>query len=254
MKKILVIILAFSIIFAFSACTKKNDDSKEPENKNMVSSNDEFTELENGNIVSPSGIEYSFLANEDRLYYFGELDFEGSVSGEDKTSQHLSMSYQTGMFSIKDDKAQNILIRHSSNSEWFGIYRKSSLPPFDFSADNCIRLELVLDQNNETNNIIHTTCGDGITDKTEISKFLSDVRSQKNPREAGLYDLVTKPDGMLENCYRYAVIYGFFEDEPNLAICMPVTSFNDLAYSVTIDDRQYVLPEIWIEQLQNINN
>ena len=177
--------------------------------------------------------------------------FYTSVKGEAKTSQHLGYSYQTGLFSIKNNENNDILIRHTPNNEWFSIYRKASLPMFDYSVDNCIRLELVLGNRDIENDEIHTTCGDGIISKSEITEFLSDVRAQKNPREAGLYDLITKPNGTLENCYTYAVIYGFFEDEPNLAIRMYVTSYNDLAYSVSIEGKTYVLPEVWIQRLQN---
>ena len=74
---------------------------------------------------------------------------------------------------------------------------------------------------NAESDVIHTTCDDGIVEASEIAEFLSDVRSQKDPREAGLYDLIKKPDGMLENCYVYGVIYGFFEEEPNLAVRIP---------------------------------
>ena len=125
------------------------------------------------------------------------------------------------------------------------------MPPFDFSADNCIRLELVSGTGNAEKDAIHTTCDDGITDKSEIAEFLSDVRSQPGPQEAGLYDLIKKPDGTLVNCYLYAAIYGFFEEEPDLAIRMEIFSFNDLAYSVSLEGKEYVLPETWLQRLQN---
>ncbi len=207
-----------------------------------------FTKAENGNLISPSGVEYAHLANEGFLYYLGELEFVGSVQGEEASSQHLGATYQTGMFAIKNSGNDNILIRISPNSEWFSIYRKASLATFDYSADNCVRFELILLTFPLSD--IHTTCKGGISDKTEIANFLSDVRSQKDPHAAGLYALVTKPDGFLENCYGYGCILGFFEDEPNLAIKMNVTSFNDLGYSVSYVDKEYVLPGSWLWKLQ----
>ena len=210
-----------------------------------------FTKTENGSLVSQSGVEYTHLANEGILYYLGELEFQGYVKGEEKTSQHLGYSYQTGLFAIKNDESNNILIRCTPNNEWFSIYRKASLPPFDFSVDNCIRLEFVPSIGNIENDVIHTTCGDGIVDTSEIAEFLSNVRSQKDPREAGLYDLVRKPDGRLENCYTYAVIYGFFEDDPHIVIRMNITSYNDLAYAVSVEGKEYVLPNEWLQRLQN---
>ena len=211
---------------------------------------DTFTENKNGNIVSNSGVEYTHLANEGVLYYLGDLDFIGSIQGEE-TSQHLGLSYQTGMFAIKDADNDNILIRRAPNNEWFSIYRKASLPSFDFAVDNCIRFEFVSGIGNTENDVTHTTCDDGIVVASEIAEFLSDVRSQKDPREAGLYDLIKKPDGMLENCYVYGVVYGFFEEEPNLAVRMDITSYNDLAYSISIEGKEYVLPAEWLQKLGN---
>lgn len=235
-KKSLCAVLSVSILFALSACAEENA---------------AFTKAENGNLISPSGTEYKHLANETVLYYLGDLEFQGSVEGEKKTSLHLGDEYQTGLFSIKNAETDNILIRYYPDSEWCGIYRKTSLPTFDYSVDNCVRLEMVSGIGNIRDDEIHTTCGDGITDKAEITEFLSDVRSQKDPHDAGLYEFVTKPDGMFENCYICAVIYGFFEEEPNLAIRMNVTSYNDLAYSVSIEEKEYVLPNTWLEKLQN---
>ena len=84
-----------------------------------------------------------------------------------------------------------------------------------------------------------------ITDPAIIAKFLSDIRSQQTADEAGLDELIKLPDGKLENCYWYAAIYGFFEEEPNVARALLVMSYNDLAYSVFLEGEEYVLPEEW---------
>lgn len=210
-----------------------------------------FTITEDENLVSESGEEYAFLANEGSVYYLGDLEFQGRVKGETKVSQHLGYSYQTGLFAIKNAETDNILIRRIPNNEWYSIYRKASLPSFDFSVDNCIRLEFVSRIGNTESDAVHTTCGDGIVDTSEIADFLSDVRSQKDPHDAGLYDLIRKPDGMLENCYVYGLIYGFFADEPDLVIRMRITSYNDLAYSVSFEGKEYVLPNEWLKRFQN---
>ena len=235
MKKVLYLIVVTLILLCGCSPTKE----------------DTFTKNKNGNIVSNSGVEYTHLANEGILYYLGDLDFIGSIQGEEKSSQHLGLSYQTGMFAIKDADNDNILIRRAPDNEWFSIYRKASLPSFDFAVDNCIRFEFVSGIGNTESDVTHTTCGDGIVEASEIAEFLSDVRSQKDPREAGLYDLIKKPDGMLENCYVYGVVYGFFEGEPNLAVRMYITSYNDLAYSISIDGKEYVLPAEWLQKLGN---
>ena len=235
MKKVLCLIVVTLILLCGCSPTKE----------------DTFTKNKNGNIVSNSGVEYTHLANEGVLDYLGDLDFIGSIQGEEKISQHLGLSYQTGMFAIKDADNDNILIRRAPDNEWFSIYRKASLPSFDFAVDNCIRLEFVLGATIVERDAIHATCGDGIVDTLEIAAFLSDIRSQKDPREAGLYDLIKKPDGMLENCYVYGVVYGFFEGEPNLAVRMDITSYNDLAYSISIEGKEYVLPTEWLQKLEN---
>ena len=96
-----------------------------------------FTRNENGNLVSSSGVEYAHIATEgiDSLTYLGKLEFCGRVRGEKRTFRHLSETFQTGMFSIKDAENDNILIRYFPNNECFSIYRKTSLPPCDFTVD-----------------------------------------------------------------------------------------------------------------------
>ena len=247
MKKVLCLIVVTLILLCGCFPVSQSGQS----HTDTPSKEDTFTKNENGNIVSNSGVEYTLLANEGLLYYLGDLDFIGSIQGEEKTSQHLGLSYQTGMFAIKDADNDNIMIRRAPDNEWFSIYRKASLPSFDFAVDNCIRFEFVSGIGNRENDVTHTTCGDGIVVASEIAEFLSDVRSQKDPREAGLYDLIKKPDGMLENCYVYGVIYGFFEEASNIVIRMDITSYNDLAYSVSIEGKDYVLPTEWLQKLEN---
>lgn len=230
----LCIILLTAISFTFSACTDATAI---------------FKETEDGILNTDSQTEYEFLAFEGHLCYFGELTFQGSVKGEKKISSHLSYFYQTGLYSIEHDETQNILVRKEPDSEWCRIYRKASLPEFDFSVDNCIRLELV-SGGLYPRDVIHVTCGDGITDKAEIAEFLSVIRSQEaNTHE--LFKLVEEPNGMLRNCYEYSAVYGFFEAEPNLAVRMSITSYDDLAYSISIEGNDYILPEEWLERLQN---
>lgn len=247
MKKVVCSI--FALLILLCGCSH-NSQSDQPYT-DTPSNDNEFIRDTDGNIVSASGDVYAWLTSEGFLYYLGELEFVGSIQGEEKTSEAMGCSYQTGMFAAKGSDNNNILIRRPPNDEWFHIYRKTSLPSFDFSVDNCIRLELVFENRYWDNDAIHTTCGDGIADASEIAKFLSDIRSQKDPHEAGLYDLVTKPDGMYENCYVYGAIYGFFEEDPNLVTRMEITSYNDLAYSISIEGKEYVLPTEWLQKLEN---
>ena len=206
-----------------------------------------FRVIENGNIVSNSGIEYKFLAHEDILFYLGDLEFKGNIRGENKY-QHLSRTMQTGMYGIKDSDYDNILVRYAPNNEWLQIYRKATLPDFDYSVDNCIRMEFVSTQNLLNENTTPISLGE-ISGQEEIAAFLSEVRSQLDAQQANLIYLVKKPDGRLENCYVCGVVYGFFAEEPNLVVRMQVTSYNDLAYSIDVEGTDYVLSEEWVRKL-----
>jgi len=243
-RRILCILLSVSIFCVFSACSNANGV--------YTASEAAFQELENGNLISLSGEEYALVAYEGVLSPCGELTYIGGVEGDAKVCRHLGGSTPTGVFSIQGDESLNVLVRQSTG-EWKSIYRKTSLPPLDYSADNCIRLELVINGDVFSIDAAHKTCGDGICDKTEIAAFLSDVRSQQDPREAGLIDMITTPSGSLNNCYTYGVVYGFVAEEPYLATSMDITSFNDLGYSIYMDDAFYVLPEEWLQRLQAKN-
>ena len=72
-----------------------------------------------------------------------------------------------------------------------------------------ISLELIANRSDLAD---HAACGHGLTDREEIAAFLADVRSQKSPDEAGLYELVKREDGRLENVTSGASIYGFFAE------------------------------------------
>ena len=76
MKKLICMFAALLIFL----CGCSQDKGKADDNT--------FTVLENGNILSPEGVEYSFLANEGILYYIGDLEFLGSIHGEPEYSKH----------------------------------------------------------------------------------------------------------------------------------------------------------------------
>ncbi len=219
------------------------DSSEAASSQPAAESSARFVEREDGTLISPDGTEYVFLANEGILYHLGELEFVAYVEGEATENHHLGGSTQTGMFSIKDDPTDHLLIRVLPNSEWWAIYRKASLPDFDFSLENCCRLEFIswVEMFND-GDVRHASCGAGITDPEEIADFLSTVRSQKSVKEAG-------PFGY-QNCYVFGAVYGFFEEEPYLAICLYVTSYNNRHYSVELDHVDRVLPEEWLWRLQ----
>ena len=210
-----------------------------------------FSLDKNRNIIDDNGTVYSFLATEADLCCLGELEFLGGINGEEVVSQHLGLEFQTGMYSLKNDETKDVLVRQFPDNEWCSIYRKSEKPKFDFSLYNCTRLEFVKGNGDLAEDGIHATCGDGITNKSEISAFFSEVKKQKSPAEAGLYDKIANSDGTLSNCTVIGVIYAFFEGEPNLAKSMRVTSYNHIAYSVSIDENEYVLPETLINNLKS---
>lgn len=233
---ILPLILIVFLLFSLTSCKERTAGNGET-----------FVETAEGTLIGPDGTEYAFLANEGSLYYLGELEFYAYVEGEAHEHFHLGVAFQTGMFSIKGDDTRNVLVRERPDSEWFSLYRKASLPDFDYSIDNCTRLELVPDSWHTIGE--HVACGGGITDSEEIRAFLSDIRSQKSATEAGLYNLVKQPAGFYKNCYGLGEVYGFFEGEPCLALCLYVTSFDDQAHSIGLDHVDRVLPEEWLPRL-----
>lgn len=256
-KKAIHICLLVSMLFYCSACSKGNKDvtTNNPSSAKVITiqtssmeETESFLQDERGRLISSSGVEYSFLGHELELVYVGELVFKGYVQGESKILHHMDSEFQTGLFAIKGDETENILVRTYPDSEWRGIYRKSSLPEFDISVDNCIRLEWVPYADTPNGHINHENCGKCIVGRAEVKGFISDIRAQKDPSEAGLYDLVTKPNGWYENCYQSFKLYGFFEEEPTVAVEMAVYSYNDWAYSISILQEDYVLPQKWTEK------
>ena len=228
-----IICLLFALLILASGCGQK-----------QVNAPTVFTETENGNIISQAGVEYTFLASEGDLRHLGDLVFLGSIVGEDASFEHMGLTIQTGMYAIDGVKDRNILIRKIPNNEWYAIYIKASMPVFDCSLDNCIRLEYVQETQVHSMDPVHATCKKGLTNKYVIATFIADIQSQKTAKEAGLYALTQ--GGAVSS----SAIYGFFAEEPNLAIYMPVWSYDDLAYSVSIGNTNYVLPETWIPLLQ----
>ena len=84
---------------------------------------------------------------------------------------------------------------------------------------------------------------------TECEDFLNEIKSGQKAKDAGLYDLVKQPNGMLENCYVYGYVCGVIQEDVNIVIPLEVTSFDDKAYSITIDDIEYVLTQEWLNKL-----
>lgn len=254
MKKTLSLLLVALMVLAFLvSCSDSHNNNVNSSNGNIAQDSPArvpvFTKNEKGNLVSENGVEYEFLASEAFLGYIGELEFVGNVEGEEEFTNHLGGYFKNGLYSIKGAKNDNILIRHIPDSEWFAIYRKESLSNMDYSLENCIRLEFIPEIYDALDS--HATCNEGIINKSTILYFLENVRSQKSPQEAGLYELVKQPNGTFENCYACGAIYAFFEEEPNLVVKMIITSYNDLAYSVSIEDKEYVLPTKWFKAFEN---
>ena len=207
-----------------------------------------YEEKADGTLVSPTGVEYTKIADEGEIYYLGELEHIAYVKGEPKSTSHMGGSFQNGVYSIKGAERNSILVRYKPNNEFLSIYRESTLPALDISVDNCVRLEFVCGAY-FAYDAAHASCGDGLVGRERVREFLSKVRAQQTSREAGLHEMITKPDGTLENCTQSACVYGFFDGEPNIVICMTVTSYNDLAYSIGIGGGEYVLTEELFSEL-----
>ena len=217
-----------------------------------------FVPLPNRRMIAPDGTEYVRLSMESPFVstFFGSKTFVGRVADDELLPTRWS-PWELGMYSLEGDYNLEILIRvHPRYDNWF-FYRKASLPPLDLLVDNCIRFELV--RRGAPRDIAHMSCGMGISDIHEAQAFLSDIRSQPTAREAGLHELVTRPDGRFENLVHYGTVFGFFEDVANLAVPLQIRSFNGEAFSIayhyidvhgTPAMNERVLPEKWLDILR----
>lgn len=61
--------------------------------------------------------------------------------------------------------------------------------------------------------------------------------------------MVKQPDGMLKNYYVYGYVCGILQENVNLVIPLEVMSFDDKAYSIRINDIEYVLIQEWADKL-----
>ncbi len=243
MKKLLIVFMCLAIIFSLAACSS-NVKFTETENKTIVTTNGniEFTETENETIVSTDGTEYIFVGNEGEVCCFGELEFIGHIKGENKTFTHLDDTIETGMYSVNG--SQDVLVRYFPDNEFSSMYVKSELLKTEIALDNCIRFEFI--KGSLFNNWETTTSKNGIT---ECEQFINEIKSGQKAEEARLYDLVKQPDGMLKNCYVYGYVCGVLQEDINLVIPLEVMSFDDKAYSIRIDDIEYVLTQEWLDKL-----
>lgn len=242
MKKFLTVLICIAIVFSFVACNSNNNATNESGNSQENNSDAIFTQTVNNTIVANDGTEYTFVGIEYQVHCFGEWDFIGHVKGEKKTFGHLTEEIKTGMYSVNGN--QDILGRFFPDNEFPAVYVKKGLLKTEVSLDNCIRFEFIkisLFDDAKT-----TISKKGIT---ECKQFLSEIKSGQKAEEAGLYNLVKQPDGRLKNCYVYGYVCGIVQEDVNIVIPLEVMSFDDKAYSITIDNTQYVLPKEWIDKL-----
>lgn len=226
MKKFFSLMICLIIVCSFVSC---RDAAK-------------FEETQDKTIVAEDGTEYSFVGFEGYFGCLGQWEFIGHVKGEKEEFIHLGEAIQAGMYSVNGKT--DILGRYYPNNEFSAIYIKSDLLETEISLDHCIRFEFIshaLYDNAET-----TLSNKGITD---CEQFLAEIRAGQTAKDAGLYDLVRRPDGMLENCYLYGYACAVIQDGINIFIPLEIHSFDDKAYSIRIDDVEYVLPEEWLNKL-----
>lgn len=227
MRKKSIIFICLVVIFLFVACAN----------------NIEFTETNDKAILSKDGTEYTFVGNEGKVWCFGELELIGRVKAEPKNIFHIAGTMEAGMYSVNG--SQDVLVRYFPYNEFAAIYVKSELLKTEISLDNCIRFEFV---KYSLYDKLATIPNNGIT---ECEQFLNEIKNGEKAEDAGLYDFVKQPDGMLKNCYVYGYICGIVQENVNIVIPLQVMSFDDKAYSIRIDDTEYVLPQEWADKLIN---
>ena len=226
MKKMSIVFLCLVIIFSFAACTN----------------NVAFIETENKTIVANDGTEYTFVGFEGQAWCFGEWDFIGHVEGEKKSFVHLSNIIKTGMYSVNGE--QDVLVRYYPDNEFSAIYVKTDLLKTEITLENCIRFGFAKGSLFDKDEAALSK--KGITD---CQQFLNEIKNGQTAKEAGLYDLVKQPDGMLKNCYVYGYACGVIQEDINIVIPLEIMSFDDKAYSIKIDDIEYVLTQERLDKL-----
>ncbi len=226
MRKVLIAFICLSSIFSFVAC----------------GGNVGFREIENKTIVSTDGTEYTFVGNKGIVWCFGTREFIGHVKGEKKTVAHFDFEVETGMYSVNGSK--DVLIRYFPDSEFSAVYVKSELLKTEIALDNCIKFIFVKDIYSDNTEIPGTK-----KETTDCELFLNEIKNGQKAKDAGLYDLVKQPDGTFKNCYVYGYVCGIVQEDLNLVIPLQVMSFDDKAYSILIDDVEYVLPQERLDKL-----
>ncbi len=225
MRKLLVMFVCIAILISLTACA----------------GNTLFEKGDNNTIISKDGTEYVLVDGTFGAYCFGDREFLGHVKGEIKSSTHLSYRIKSGMYSVDD--SQDVLVRYPPHSEFEAVYVRSGLLNKEVSIDNCIRFEFVKSLHLGGNSI--SSANKSIT---ECEAFLNDIRNSQRAIDAGLYDLVKQPDGLLKNCYTYGYICGVLQDGLNLVIPLQIMSFDDKAYSISVNGVEYVLPDEWVDK------
>ena len=218
LKRLSAILLCLAITFSLAGCNNGK----------------EFTEAQNKAIVSCDGTEYTVVGNEGSVWSLGEREFVGGVAGEKSFFEQLMARDKTGMYSVGG--SQDVLIRYFPDNEFYSVYVKSDLLKTEVSLDNCIRFELV--EGLTFDRVDFPSSGKAITD---CEGFLSEIKNGQTAEDAALYELVKQPDGTLKNLYVYGYVCGIIQEDVNVVIPLEVISFDDKAYSIKIDDIEYVL-------------
>ncbi len=225
MKRLSAMFVCIAILLSLTACTD----------------NEIFVEGENNTVISKDGTEYILVDGTFGAYCLGDREFIGHVKGEKKSFFYQFYKITTGMYSV--DSSRDVLVRYLPHNEFEAIYVRAELLNKEVSIDNCIRFEYVKSLYFGDNSISSTN-----KSINDCETFLNDIRNSQRAIDAGLYDLVKQPDGLLKNCYTYGYICGVLQDDLNLVIPLEVRSFDDKAYSIYLDGVEYVLPEEWLDK------
>ncbi|MBE6806716.1 MAG: hypothetical protein E7527_01695 [Ruminococcaceae bacterium] len=241
MRKVCAVFICMILAFSFSACSN-NDNSAFSENESGADG--AFTEIENQAIRAKDGTEYINVGLEYEVWCLGEWEFIGHVAGEKKEFSHLSVDnkIKTGMYSVGGK--QDVLVRYFPDNEFPAVYVRSDLLKTEIVLENCIRFAFLKEAPRD--NAQATFSNKSIT---ECEQFLNEIKSGQTAEEAGLYDLVRQPSGILNNCYIYGYVCGVVQEDINVVIPLEVKSFDDKAYSITLDDVEYVLNKKWLDKL-----
>ena len=181
-KKLMPVIALCAVMLLIAGASCKNDriyytEYGMPSEKDIIFQKTD--KAKNGNIEN-NGVVYEYVKNDGKsgIDSFGIDKRIGKIEGDPDISTG-SPKCVIGLYSLKNDENNDILVYITPDAEWFPYYKKSGGPELDFSIKNCERFEyFTMAQLNPTTNAPdpkYGISGGGITDTENLGKLKDEL-------------------------------------------------------------------------------